>query len=82
MATIAEKVKQIFVTQLGMDDCEVTPQSSIHDDFDTDSLDEIELIMAAEEAFDIIIPDEDAMKIRTVQQAIDYISSKYKPLTK
>jgi acyl carrier protein len=74
MASIADKVKQIFVEQLGVEDDDVTPKASIHDDLGADSLDEVELIMAAEEVFDIEIPDKDVGKIRTVQQAIDYLT--------
>ncbi len=70
---IAEKVKQIIVEQLGVDEAEVTPSASFVDDLGADSLDTVELVMAFEEAFDIEIPDEDAEKIRTVQEAIDYI---------
>jgi acyl carrier protein len=70
---IAEKVKQIIVEQLGVDEAEVTPSASFVDDLGADSLDTVELVMAFEEAFDIEIPDEDAEKIRTVQDAIDYI---------
>lgn len=71
---IAEKVKQIIVEQLGVDEGEVTPSGSFVDDLGADSLDTVELVMAFEEAFDIEIPDEDAEKIRTVQDAIDYIT--------
>jgi acyl carrier protein len=75
---IAEKVKQIIVEQLGVDEAEVTPSASFVDDLGADSLDTVELVMAFEEAFDIEIPDEDAEKIRTVQDAIDYILKHYK----
>ena len=70
---ITEKVKQIISEQLGVDEGEVTPSASFVDDLGADSLDTVELVMALEEAFDIEIPDEDAEKIRTVQDAIDYI---------
>jgi len=70
---ITEKVKSIIVEQLGVDANEVTPEASFVDDLGADSLDTVELVMAFEEAFDIEIPDEDAEKIRTVQDAIDYI---------
>jgi acyl carrier protein len=73
MAAVDEKVKQIIVEQLGVDEGEVTPSASFVDDLGADSLDTVELVMAFEEAFDIEIPDEDAEKIRTVQDAIDYI---------
>jgi len=75
MASVAEKVKQIIVEQLGVDEAEVTPTASFVDDLGADSLDTVELVMALEEAFEIDIPDEDAEKIQTVQQAIDYIQA-------
>src|SRR5438552_3600376 len=70
---VDEKVKQIIVEQLGIDEGEVTPNASFVDDLGADSLDTVELVMAFEEAFEIEIPDEDAEKIRTVQNAVDYI---------
>ena len=73
MATVEERVKQIIVEQLGVDEAEVTPAASFVDDLGADSLDTVELVMAFEEAFDIEIPDEDAEKIRTVQDAVSYI---------
>ena len=73
--TLEEKVKQIIVEQLGVDENEVTPTASFVDDLGADSLDVVELVMAFEEAFEIEIPDEDAEKIGTVQAAIDYIKS-------
>jgi acyl carrier protein len=73
MAAVEEKVKQIIVEQLGVDEAEVTPNASFVDDLGADSLDTVELVMAFEEAFDIEIPDEDAEKIRTVQDAVAYI---------
>jgi acyl carrier protein len=73
MASVAEKVKQIIVEQLGVDEAEVTSTASFVDDLGADSLDIVELVMALEEAFELDIPDEDAEKIQTVQQAIDYI---------
>jgi acyl carrier protein len=73
MASIEERVKQIIVEQLGTDEAEVTPAASFVDDLGADSLDTVELVMAFEEAFEIEIPDEDAEKIRTVQDAITYI---------
>lgn len=71
---IEQKVKQIIVEQLGVDESQVDNKASFVDDLGADSLDTVELVMAFEEAFDIEIPDEDAEKIRTVQDAIDYIS--------
>ena len=68
-----EKVKQIISEQLGVDEGEVTPSASFVDDLGADSLDQVELVMVLEEAFDVEIPDEDAEKLRTVQDALDYI---------
>ena len=76
MAAVDEKVKQIIVEQLGVDEGEVTPTASFVDDLGADSLDTVELVMAFEEAFDLEIPDEDAEKITTVHQAIDYINER------
>ena len=73
MPAVEDKVKQIIVEQLGVDEGEVTPNASFVDDLGADSLDTVELGMAFEEAFDIEIPDEDAEKIRTVKDATDYI---------
>ncbi|HMK31640.1 MAG TPA: acyl carrier protein [Terriglobales bacterium] len=78
MASVDEKVKQIIVEQLGVDEAEVTSNASFVDDLGADSLDTVELVMAFEEAFDLEIPDEDAEKIRTVQDAVDYISKNAK----
>ena len=78
MASVDEKVKQIIVEQLGVDEAEVTPNASFVDDLGADSLDTVELVMAFEEAFDIEIADEDAEKIRTVKDAVDYISKNAK----
>jgi acyl carrier protein len=73
MASVEERVKQIIVEQLGVDEAEVTPTASFVDDLGADSLDTVELVMAFEEAFTVEIPDEDAEKIATVKDAIDYI---------
>ena len=70
-----EKVKQIIVEQLQVDEAEVTPGASFQEDLGADSLDVVELVMQFEEAFDIEIPDEDAEKIKTVQDAINYINT-------
>jgi len=75
MASTEEKIKQIIVEQLGVDEAEVTATASFVDDLGADSLDVVELVMAFEEAFDIEIPDEEAEKIRTVQNAVDYINA-------
>ena len=69
-----EKVKKIIVEQLGVDKDEVTDTASFVDDLGADSLDTVELVMAFEEEFDLEIPDEDAEKITTVQDAVNYIS--------
>jgi acyl carrier protein len=73
MAGVDDKVKEIIVEQLGVDEGEVTPTASFVDDLGADSLDTVELVMAFEEAFNLQIPDEDAEKIRTVRDAVDYI---------
>jgi len=73
--TVADRVKQIIVEQLGVDAAEVTPQAHFVNDLGADSLDTVELVMALEEEFDTEIPDEQAEKIQTVGQAIDYISA-------
>lgn len=78
MADVSERVKQIIVEQLGVDEAEVTPTASFVDDLGADSLDTVELVMAFEEAFEIEIPDEDAEKISTVKEAIDYIQGHVK----
>jgi len=78
MAAVRDKVKQIIVEQLGVDEAEVTDTASFVDDLGADSLDTVELIMAFEEAFSIEIPDEDAEKITTVKDAIEYIEKKKK----
>ena len=75
---VEEKVKQIIVEQLGVDEGQVDNNASFVDDLGADSLDIVELVMAFEEAFDIDIPDEDAEKIATVKDAIDYIENKKK----
>ena len=79
MATIFERVRKIIVKQLGVEDEEVVPSANFVDDLGTDSLDLVELIIALEEEFSdssrkIEIPDDDAEKIVTVQDAVDYIT--------
>jgi acyl carrier protein len=78
MASVEEKVKHIIVEQLGVDEEEVKPEASFVDDLGADSLDVVELVMALEEEFGLEISDEDAEKLRTVQQAIEYIGSNTK----
>ena len=79
MATVLERVKKIVVEQLGVDENEVVPTASFVDDLGADSLDLVELVMSLEEEFStsnlkVEIPDEDAEKIATVQNAVDYIT--------
>ena len=74
-ANIADRVKQIIVEQLGVDAAEVTPAAHFVNDLGADSLDTVELVMALEEEFDTEIPDEQAEKIQTVGQAIEYITA-------
>ncbi len=76
--SVAEKVKQIIVEQLGVDESQVDPAASFVDDLGADSLDIVELVMAFEEAFDLDIPDDEAEKIKTVKDAVDYIEAKKK----
>ncbi len=75
-ANIAETVRKIVSEQLGVDMEKVVPEASFIDDLGADSLDTVELVMALEEEFDQEIPDEDAEKIRTVQDAINYIQDR------
>ena len=72
-AAVDEKVRKIIIDQLGVDEAEVTPEAKFIDDLGADSLDTVELVMALEEEFGIEIPDEDAEKIATVRDAINYI---------
>ena len=76
--SIEEKVKQIIVEQLGVDESQVDGSASFVEDLGADSLDIVELVMAFEEGFGIDIPDEDAEKIATVKDAIEYIKAKVK----
>jgi acyl carrier protein len=76
--SVAQKVKQIIVEQLGVDEAQVDETASFVDDLGADSLDIVELVMAFEEQFDIDIPDEDAEKITSVKDAISYIENKKK----
>ncbi len=76
--SVEQKVKEIIVEQLGVEESQVTPQAKFVDDLGADSLDTVELVMALEEAFDLEIPDEDAEKITSVGDAIKYIDSKKK----
>ncbi|MBT8444535.1 MAG: acyl carrier protein [Gammaproteobacteria bacterium] len=76
MSSIEEQVKSIVAEQLGVKEEEVTAAASFVDDLGADSLDTVELVMALEEEFETEIPDEDAEKITTVQQAIDFIKAR------
>ncbi len=75
MSDIEERVKKIVVEQLGVSEDQVTREASFVDDLGADSLDTVELVMALEEEFDCEIPDEEAEKIATVEDAIKYIES-------
>ncbi len=74
--SLEEKVKNLVVTQLGVDASKVTNDSSFIDDLGADSLDTVELVMAFEEEFDLEIPDEDAQSMRTVSDVIGYLQDK------
>ncbi len=75
MADIAEKVTKIIVDKLGVDESEVNMEANFTNDLGADSLDTVELIMEFEKTFDISIPDEQAEKIQTVGQAVEYLES-------
>ncbi len=75
MENVEQRIKKIVAEQLGVNEAEVKNESSFVDDLGADSLDTVELVMALEEEFECEIPDEQAEKINTVQQAIDYINS-------
>jgi len=78
MADVEAKVKKIISEQLGVPEADVKPAASFVNDLGADSLDTVELVMALEEEFGVEIPDEDAEKIASVQNAIDYIKAKAK----
>ena len=78
MENIEQRVKKIVAEQLGVNEADIKNESSFVDDLGADSLDTVELIIALEEEFDFEVPDEDAEKITTVQQAIDYVTASLK----
>jgi acyl carrier protein len=78
MENIEQRVRKIVAEQLGVNESEIKIESSFVDDLGADSLDTVELVMALEEEFECEIPDEEAEKITTVQQAIDYINAHVK----
>jgi len=78
MESIELRVKKIVAEQLGVNENEIKKESSFVDDLGADSLDTVELVMALEEEFECEIPDEEAEKITTVQQAIDYVTANIK----
>jgi acyl carrier protein len=75
MSDIADRVKQIIVDKLGVDESEVTTEANFTNDLGADSLDTVELIMEFEKEFDLSIPDEEAEKIQTVGQAVSFLES-------
>jgi acyl carrier protein len=76
MADVEKKVKEIIVSKLGVDEAQITPEASFTNDLGADSLDTVELVMEFEKAFNVQIPDEDAEKIATVGDAINYLKAK------
>jgi acyl carrier protein len=75
MSTAEERVRKIVIEQLGVSEDQATNEASFVDDLGADSLDTVELVMALEEEFECEIPDEEAEKITTIQQAIDYVNA-------
>jgi acyl carrier protein len=78
MENIEELVRKVVAEQLGVKEADIKNESSFFDDLGADSLDTVELVMALEEKFECEIPDEDAEKLTTVQQAVDYVKAHLK----
>ena len=76
MSDYYDKMKEIIIHKLGVDENKITKEAKFVDDLGADSLDTVEIIMDFEEEFDVEIPDEDAEKLTTIQSALDYIDSK------
>ncbi|MDO5577181.1 MAG: acyl carrier protein [Fibrobacter sp.] len=76
MSEIETKIKQIIAEKLGVSEDKVNSQAAFVEDLGADSLDQVELIMAFEDAFDVEIPDDDAEKLKTVKDAMDYLQAK------
>lgn len=76
MAEVTQKIREIIMEKLGVSEEKITPQASFINDLGADSLDTVELMMALEEAFDVVIEEEEAEKIQTVQHAVDYLEKK------
>jgi len=76
VSELETKVKQIIAEKLAVSEDKIIPQAAFVDDLGADSLDQVELIMAFEDAFDVEIPDEDAEKLKSVKDAIDYLQGK------
>lgn len=75
-ASVYERVRKVIADQLGVDEAQVIPEASFQDDLNADSLDLVDLIMSLEEHFNLEISDEEAEKIRTVQDAVEYIEER------
>ncbi len=76
MAEVTQKIREIIMEKLGVSEEKITPQASFINDLGADSLDTVELMMALEEAFDVVIEEEEAEKIQTVQHAVEYLEKK------
>ena len=76
MSDILSRIQKIIAKKLNVDEQKVTPEASLVDDLGADSLDTVEVVMSFEEEFDIEIPDEDAQKMRTIKNILDYVTEK------